>query len=208
MPTRTFSLLVLAVVLGTPASHATSDSEIAIGKCAAIQQPAKRLACYDGIAKSLATPAQLGGKRGSGFGNWVHSERRDPLDDTLLITASLKSIEGTMPNGDPVTLVLRCKKGDIEAITTWGVFLGRKPKIITRYGKQEKTEDNWVPSADGTAAFHLVGQVFLREMSKVNRLVLRAFPFRDNPMTAVFDLAGLSAVKGALKKGCRLWYEK
>src|SRR5256886_15776047 len=74
--------------------------------------------------------------------------------------------------------------------------------VITRLGAGEAKNQKWPLSTDNKATFYPGdAAAFLEQLLAADRLVAQTTPYGESPITAVFDLAGLSAAVEALRGG-------
>lgn len=148
-------------------------------------------------------------------GDWRTQSDVNPLDDTQTVTLLLTAEEGTSRSGDPVVLVARCQSNKTEVYALWNDYLGDDSsdvyeewkRVIVRVGQAEAREERWSLSTDKEATFapDWAG-AFLKELLDEEQLVLQTTPYSENPITAVFRIAGLRDVLGELAQTCNWTY--
>lgn len=193
-------LLALSMVAaGSPASASTVAERLQ--ECAKIRDDAARLACFDRLAANLALPAKPA--EWSTVRAWTVSRQVNPLDDSVTIAAMLAAQETGAWVQSPVTLVIRCQSGAIEAYINWGVDLGRAATVVWRAGAGRATSEQWAVSTDGLSTFcpsneeALAGQIM-----RADRFVAQVTPPGATPITAVFTLDGVEDAVGAVLAAC------
>jgi type VI secretion system protein VasI len=194
-----FVLLVLVLSLGIGQGDVTQS----VLSCTTIDVPEERLACYDQVAATLNTPVQ------SSSGNWEVVEDTNPIDDTKTVILANTASEGKGTYGDDVYLVLRCASGELDVYINWGSYISEEePQVTYRIGTQESILGKWYISADNRATFFSVNQANARRLinelaaSDNGRFVAQTTPYNENPVTAVFDVSGLSALLPQLFAPC------
>ncbi|SEP83351.1 Type VI secretion system VasI, EvfG, VC_A0118 [Loktanella sp. DSM 29012] len=144
-------------------------------------------------------------------GDWRIQSDINPLDDTRTVTLLLTAEEGKSQSGDPVVLVARCQSNKTEVYAIWDDYLGDDSsdayaewkRVIVRVGQGEAREERWSLSTDKEATFAPEWPgAFLKELLDEERLVLQTTPYSENPITAVFGIAGLRDVLGELAQTC------
>ena len=143
---------------------------------------------------------------------WRMSESRSPMDDSVIVIASLDSedkINGPVQSTQP-TLMIRCKEKKTEVYLVTGVAAS----IETSYGggmkcyhtvrirldREEPTLTAWDDSTDhhtlflrsltlDPMSFH-DAVPFAKQLSKASTLTLEFTPFDSSPATVRFDLRG------------------
>jgi type VI secretion system protein VasI len=87
----------------------------------------------------------------------------------------------------------------------WGSFLGSDaPSVLTRIGDEKADTRLWSQSSDKTASFLSGDRVgFIKKMMMSDKFVAQVTPYSSNPITAVFDTAGLSEAIKPVQEVCR-----
>ena len=127
-------------------------------------------------------------------GNWIIGEDTDPMDDSKRVIMVLYS-ENKGTWGKPYTLVISCEHNRTELYITWNKYISdNSPKVTVRLDKKRAQTYSWSKSADETATFHKgVSTVdFIKQLMRSETLVARVIPYRRAPITAIFDVKGLS----------------
>jgi len=196
-------LLVITAALSVVASTC-EELEQEIARCAVIDGDLERLECYDRLAQSLGLDrAQLVPTAVEGTGKWQVSVKTNPLDDTTTVTLVLLADSGTSTWGNRVALVLRCKSNKTEAYINWHDYLGSEARVIWRIGDEDARTAKWGLSTDSEATFYPYDDIaFIRQLLNADRLVAQVTPYAENPVTAVFDLTGLTSAIRPLQDAC------
>jgi type VI secretion system protein VasI len=210
-----FSRLGLACLLfGCAAWPSPAFAELSneMAKCAVIAGDLARLECFDGVAATSGLngpqpqPVQT-----DGVGQWSVSRTVNPIDDTETVILRLTATSGEARWGNPVTFVARCRSNSTEAYVIWGDYLGNDSdtfssefkEVIVRIGNQPAQTQRWGISTDKEATFAPSGAVdFLIKMAGSSSLVVQTTPYNENPTTAIFDTAGMSAALAPLADVC------
>ena len=206
---RRFALLpavtvAFGLVQASPMS-AQDPLRQSLAQCAVINSAVERLDCFDAIVQDLGeSPTEVGAPTGAKYGKWQVTEDVNPLDDSRTVFAVLIADEGRSRMGDEVTLVLRCMSGQLETFIGWNGYMGSdRPRVTTRIGIEDPQTDRWSLSSDNTATFFPGDpRGFIYRLFSAERLVAQATPYSESPITAVFDLTGISDVVTQLEGAC------
>lgn len=183
---------------------AKTDIEKDIARCAVMEGDLERLSCYDSIAESegLAGP-QSEPSTVSGKGQWEVSIKTNPIDDSKTVVLALRADSGKSKWGKPVSMIVRCKSNKTELYISWNDYLGNTARVLTRIGSKEAVRKEWHLSTNSQATFYPRETIsFIREMMKADKLVAQVTPYNENPVTAVFDTAGLRKAIEPLRETC------
>jgi type VI secretion system protein VasI len=192
-------------IISVPAS---ADITADIARCAAIESPAERLACYDALAKRLGLE---GGKKVStsdapGVGKWRTSTETSPIDDSRNVYLRLdaeESIPSMLGTVRP-TLYIRCKENRTELYISWGVYLGLDTTtLLTRLDSEKAKSATWHLSTDNEATFYPGSPIsFIRNLLQHNTLLVQVTPYGESPVMVTFDLRGLEEAVKPLQEAC------
>jgi len=201
---RLLAASLVVALTNMSSAAAQGDLKQPIGRCATQDGDLNRLACYDSIAKSLGYSRTPAAANVTGSGGWQVSTQKNPLDDTRTVFLSLSATTGQSRFGDAVWLVVRCQSGKINAFINWNSYLGlEQTPVITRLGAGEAKNQKWPLSTDNKATFYPGdAAAFLEQLLAADRFVAQTTPYSESPITAVFDVAGLSAAVKPLREVC------
>lgn len=211
---QTKNRAAICLVVGFTAAAATGtaaqDTTLveALRECADEQAGSLRLQCFDeavlkhvtnsGVFSADATPT-------ADMGAWTVDVQTNPLDDTRRVVAILVADEGQSSLGEPIGLVLECSSRKTRAWVVWNDYLGNSDVEVTwRLGTQKSRTKGWPVSTNYQATFYPDDEVsFIRGLLIAGRLVVNVTPYGENPVTAIFDLAGIAAATADLRSTCR-----
>ncbi len=201
---RLLAASLVVALTNMSSAAAQGDLKQPIGRCAIQDGDLQRLVCYDSIAKRLGHTRTPSATNVAGSGEWRLSTEQNPIDDTRTVTLSLAATSGQSRLGDAVRLIVRCQSGKIHAFIIWSSYLGlEKTLVTTRLGPGDAKTQPWPLSTDNQATFYPGNDAaFLEQLLSSDRLVAQTTPYSESPITAVFDLAGLSAAIKPLREVC------
>lgn len=188
--------LMTTVLASTP-----TDREIAT--CAVVEGDLSRLECYDTLAQKYglegpqSQPVDI-----SGNGKWSVEIKVNPIDDSKTVTLILVADDGKSRWNRPVVLLARCLSNETDLLIGWNDYLGREASVLTRVGSEEAVTRRWTMSTDSKATFHPQPIAFIKSMMEADSLVAQVTPYNDSPVTAVFDIKGLSEAIKPLRETC------
>jgi len=197
-----------ALALLTTTAHADNPLAV-IARCAALESPVARLACYDAVAEKqgVAGGALTDTETPEGAGRWKLIAKTSPIDDsqnvTLLLAAD-EPIHSSWGTREP-QLIARCQENKTEVYVAWDVFLGTdRVPVLERFDREPAHTRKWGTSTDHKAAFYPDSDVaLLKKMLQHEKLLLQLTPYGESPVLASFDLQGLSAVLPTLQAACK-----
>lgn len=192
-------LTITFILIAFPAVAQDAGKE-----CAAMENAAKRLLCYDGIFRTST-------KSSAGFGQWATTEETSKISDVKNVFLSVDSIEkltGRFGRREHATLLIRCREKVTDLyITFGGHFMSshRDGTVTYRVDKTPAKTKHMTNSGDhmalglwsGTAAIP-----FIRELMTGTTLFLQATPMSESPVTAEFPLSGLQEAIKPLQAAC------
>lgn len=204
-----FTLLVSAWPW-TFASEATEDLRSALTKCSSIKANMARLHCYDKLANpngKQATPpprpSAQPARHSVEKGKWEVKIDKNPVDDSQTVTLALVADEGKSSFQQPVVLLIRCKSNTTELFISWNDYLGNEAEVLTRVGTAPASTMTWSLSTDSQATFYPRSPItFIKSFMGADRLVAQVTPYNESPVTAIFDLKGLTGAIAPLRKTC------
>ena len=196
-------LLVVTVPLSAGASSC-EEIEQEIAQCAVIVGELERLEYYDQLARSLGlVSVQTEVPLSEDAGAWKVSIKTNPLDDSRTVTLILLAESGTNRRGDPVGLILRCSSNRTDVYIAWQDYLGSEADVTWRVGDEDARTARWSLSTTKEATFYPYDEIsFIQQLLTTTRFVAQVTPYNENPITAVFDLTGLTNVIGPLQEAC------
>lgn len=189
------------LLLINPSYASTIKKETA--KCAVIKGDLARLNCFDKLAMdnnltgNKSTSAKIAGK-----GKWQVSTKINPIDDSKTVILFLEADSGKGKYGDKVFLVTRCQSNKTEFYINWKSYLGSEVYVLTRIGDNKASTSKWDISSDSNASFRNRPIPFLKEMMKENKFIAQVTPYNENPITAIFNIAGLENAIKPLRETC------
>lgn len=173
--------------------------------CAAIDDPNRRLGCYDDLFRAVTT-AESAGK-------WAVEVEKSPLDDSTTVYVSLRSdkpLPGRFGQAEHASLYLRCKEGKTVAYIHFGGHFmsdnrggGRVDYRIdmqpARHRMMEESNNNKALGLwNGKASIP-----FVKELFGGRSLYVRATPFSESMIEATFNISGLETAIEPLRKACK-----
>ena len=178
---------------------AGAQAQDALNSCRQIKDDAQRLKCYDGIATSPSgAPGKPADSKERTDGVWEVRDEKSPLDDSPLITASLRSTDNRS------SLLMRCKDHKTEvAITKWGfVKCGTGVRVIYRLNQDQAVDSPWVSHSSCVLAIAPSPIPFIQALTDEGKVYFRIFDHHDVPHDALFNLGKVSEVRSRLAGAC------
>lgn len=198
-------LCFTAVSTAYAAEEAKADfDKDALLKCQSEAKNDSRLACYD---KALPPKASEEVKPAVGVGKWQVSTKSSPVDDSENVFVSLSANESFRSQfGESVTpdLYITCREKKTELYINWDTYLGlNETQMLFRLDKQKAKTKTWNISSDTKAVFYRGNVIeFVKSLSQANMMFTQITPYNESPVSATFDLAGLSEALKPLQKAC------
>ncbi|WP_233597644.1 type VI secretion system-associated protein TagO [Citrobacter cronae] len=176
----------------------------ALIKCQSEAKSDVRLACYD---KILPPKAAEEAKPVVGVGKWQVSTKTSPVDDSENVYVSLSANDSFRSNfGGSITpdLYITCREKKTELFINWDTYLGlNETQMLSRLDKQKAKTKTWDISSDTKAVFYRGNVIeFVKSLSQANVMFTQITPYNESPVSATFDLAGLSEALKPLQKAC------
>lgn len=127
---------------------------------------------------------------------WYLRTEVSPIDDSKSFFLSRDATErvGSGFMSYTPSLMIRYKEGQLEVFVSLDDYLGSDSIPVTvRIGTSPAKQEEWGISTDGKAIFcPSDNKAFLEKLLRSDRLVIRLTPYGESPVTATFDLVGLS----------------
>jgi len=193
----------IGALFWTSASKAQDSGELSA--CTAIDDAVARLACYDGLAAIAADGAARADP-----GSWTLEEWPSRLNpawtDYEVWTASLNPVPGA--GGIPVfpVLTLRCEQGETRVFFDFGrVMAGDRVTVYFRLGTGEIQAGELILAPDGRRFGLWTSELsvrFVQALQRSERLRVQVPVEGAEPLTAAFELGGLTAASNPLKDAC------
>jgi len=149
-------------------------------------------------------------------GKWLYKKGIDQIDDSTVISFVLVSDSGQSVLGKSVSLIVRYRSGKnkekTELYINWHDYFSGQyinggydntTPVTYRLGIKKAKTSCWAIGTDHTATFYVKPWSllnipsskntikFIRKLFDVDRFVVRATPYNESPITAVFDVRGL-----------------
>lgn len=170
--------------------------------------------CYGSSAKEAmedaAADADAMERAATSKGKWDTNTKRDPIDDSAVVTASLDADSGSSSFGETVSIVARCGSNKTELYAIWNDYVGddssspyyEYKRVEVRVGTAAAETQLWDVSTDSQATFARDPIPLLKDMVQNEKLALRMTPYGENPVTAIFDLTGIEAAIKPIAEEC------
>ena len=172
-------------------------------ECSSKKGDLDKIECFDNLAKKYnLNGIQASKEEIQDSGKWNVSIDTNPIDDSKTVTLYLVADSGKSSMlGESVILFIRCKSLETNIFINWSDYLGSEASVLTRIGKEKAEIRNWSLSTDSQATFFPRNEVdFLKKLLVVDSLVAQVTPYSASPVTAIFDIKGLSnAIKPLLE---------
>ena len=178
---------------------AGAQAQEAIKRCHQIKDDAERLKCYDRLDTSSSNATGIPAEsKERADGSWEVRDEKSPLDDSPLVSASLRSSD------DKASLLMRCKDHKTEvAVNKWGfVKCGTDVRVIYRVDQDQAIETPWNSHSSCVLAIAPSPIPFIRALTDQGKVYFRLFDHHGAPHDALFNLGRISEVRSRLAEAC------
>lgn len=195
-----------------PSTGAEADAS-ALSKCRSITDPQERLACYGKLEGGDQTPVA---PNADGLSTkWKKSVKTSPMDDARIVTIGLlaeKEVVGWPDTKQLPMLIIHanCAQNSAEMY----VVTGLPPHVedaedryaaTVRFGTEKPiVVDDMSVSTDGEALVFSPGRTpaYIKLMQRSDKMLFQFTPFNSSPVTAEFDIRGLTAQLQQYRRLC------
>ena len=169
--------------------------------------------CQESAAPPSSTPspadsAQAEQSAGPGMATaptWQLNTTTNPADGSTTVVLYREAMEVRAHSGarDPI-LYVRCKGGATELYIDWHDYIpGATHQVTTRLDRNPTQARMWNLSRSNIATFYPGSPIdFLQTLMAADRLYAEATPYNTAPVTALFDLEGLTDAIQPLRSAC------
>nr|WP_249934131.1 type VI secretion system-associated protein TagO [Campylobacter sp. RM16190] len=136
-------------------------------------------------------------------GKWIQDITKDELTDNKTVVLWLEATSGRGTYGEIATLIIRCQNNKTEMYINWNAYLGLDYiKVIDRIDSKKAETSYWDISTDSKASFKRTPVSYIKKMLNSKKYIAQVTPYRENPITAVFETEGLGKVIKELRETC------
>jgi len=156
-------------------------------------------------AQHAAWSQEVKERKPYGVGKWtVREGKRDPIDDSRVVVASLIADSGTAHlGGEKIKIIIRCQSNKTEFYIDWHDYITDSTVVTHRFDGEKAITNRWSSSTDKTSSFYYgAGVEITKKLMTTDRFVARTTPFSENPVTAIFDVRGLALAVEPLRDAC------
>ena len=201
--------LFFCAIFGIIAARA-EEIDRGMASCAAVENDVNRLSCFDDLAKqrNVAGP----GIETTSKGKWQVQSETSKIDDRTNVFMAVESeneFEGKYGSSQHATMFIACREGQTHLYFQFGDhFMADNEsygEITVRIDKQKATTISTTESTDNNALglWSGSGVGFLKKLFGKSKLLIRAAPFNESPITVEFQVEGIEAAIAPLRKNCR-----
>ena len=190
---------ILTIACAGVVFAAGAQAQEALKLCHQIKDDGERLKCYDGLDTSSSNaPGKQAESKERADGVWEVRDEKSPLDDSPLVSASLRSSDGK------ANLLMRCKDRKTEvAVTKWGfIKCGADVRVVYRVDQDQATDTPWNSHSSCYLAVAPSPIPFIRALTDQGKVYFRMFDHHDVPHDALFNLGKVSEVRSRLTEAC------
>lgn len=194
-------LTAFALTLAASAAQAQDASH-----CVGIDDTDDRLDCFDDAFIQTATPPPPAGSQ------WRVSEERSRLDDSRSVYMALDSLQPVVNQygqSRRLLMMLRCQENTTSAFIIWADhFMSDhqgKGRVSYRIDDRPAGRVNMTASTDNQALGLWNGGSaipFIKRLFDGDELYVRATPFSESPVEAVFPITGVEDAIEPLREAC------
>lgn len=183
---------ILALAFAGLVFAAGAQAQEGLKRCQQIRDDTERLKCYD----ALAAPGP--GNQQENAQGWEIRDEKSPLDDSPLVSASLRSTDGK------AYLLMRCKDRKTEvAVNKWGfIKCGSDVRVIYRIDQEPAVEGPWHSHSSCYLALAPSPIEFIRALRDQGKVYFRMWDHHDAPHDASFDVGNFSPLRARLSEAC------
>ena len=185
---------IFALACAVLVSTAGAQAQEGLKQCREIKNDAERLKCYDALAASGP-----GNQQESSDGGWEVRDEKSPLDDSPMVSATLRSTDGK------AYLLMRCKDRKTEvAINKWGfIKCGADIRVIYRIDQDPAVDEPpWHSHSSCYLALAPSPIQFIRTLRDQGKVYFRMWDHHDAPHDALFNVGNFSQIRNRLAEAC------
>jgi type VI secretion system VasI family protein len=195
---------LLMLLIGGPALGADVPAA-RLQACAALQQTAQRLECFDGLV-SASSVAPVAGGAAQGGGKWLVSEDVDSLTSQVRITAILQSensVAGRFGRSNYAALAIACRSNKTDVFVNVRDFVSTSDvPVLTRVDENPPVTRSWSVSTNYQSVFSRQAVALAQELEGAGRFQLRVTPHGESPRSFDFDVRGLNVHLPKIRAAC------
>lgn len=183
-------LIFLAFIMIADHSKASVIDDVTI--CAQLKTIPDRVTCYDKIAMKIGVH-KTQTQHTKTENKWVVKSEISKIDDSVNAYVYL----------DAENIVKSWNKTSLYV--DWDMYLGLDSlNVLTRLGKTKATNKEWLISTDSKASFYNGNVImYIKELMNHNSMLLQITPHGESPVSAEFDIRGLSVAIKAVRESCK-----
>jgi len=139
--------------------------------------------------------------------HWAMSTETDIMTDVARLLAIVDSPSATSCR-QPARLVLRCDNGTTAMYVSHGCYApptARDSLLPVQWRVDDgdvEDRDFQTSTNDQAFGYFTGGQLLIRDLFDAERLIVRFSPYRDPPVTIVFDVTGIDLAVRDLREAC------